>query len=107
MGVSGGGGFCGLFGHDAVPDGLRLVMRDIGAYFGGTQFVVFLAKDGEIWRRYEKVRQAMEEEEMVGDEMDEEEDEEDELMSKTNKEVGEIESGGKNPDRHFARIEIR
>ena len=65
---------------------LRVVMRDIGAYFGGIQFVVLLAQDGKLWKRYEEVRQAMEEEEMVGDEMDEEEDEEDELMSKTNKE---------------------
>ncbi len=54
---------------------LRIVMRDIGAYFGGTQFIRYLARDGEIWRRYEEVRKAMEDEEKVGEE-------EDELMSK-------------------------
>ena len=54
---------------------LRVIMRDIGAYFGGTQFVDYLAQDGEIWRRYEEVRKALEEEKMVGEE-------EDELMSK-------------------------
>ena len=62
---------------------LRVVMRDIGAYFGGTQFVEYLAQDGALWRRYEEVKKALEEE-MVGDELEEEEDEEeeDELMAK-------------------------
>ena len=50
---------------------LRIVMGDIGAYFGGTQFVEYLAQDGEIWKRYEEVRKAMEEEEMVGEIEDE------------------------------------
>jgi hypothetical protein len=61
---------------------LKVVMRNVGAYFGGTQFIEYLAQDGEIWKRYEEVRKAMEE--MVGDELEEEEDEEeeDELMAK-------------------------
>lgn len=53
---------------------LRVVMGDIGAYFGGTQFVEYLAQDGEIWRRYEEVKKALEED-MVGED-------EDELMSR-------------------------
>ena len=49
---------------------LRVVMRDIGAYFGGTQFVEYLARDGEIWKRYEEVRKAMEDRDMVGEDED-------------------------------------
>ena len=58
---------------------LRIVMRDIGAYFSGTQFIKYLAQDGEIWKRYEEVRKAMEEmvgEKEVGEEEEDGEEEE-------------------------------
>ncbi len=57
---------------------LRIVMTDIGAYFGGTQFVDYLAQDGALWRRYEEVRKAMEEEEAEEKNEDAEAEEEDE-----------------------------
>jgi hypothetical protein len=50
---------------------LKVVMRNVGAYFSGTQFIKYLAQDGEIWKRYEEVRKALEEEKMVGEEEDE------------------------------------
>ena len=53
---------------------LKVVMRNVGAYFSGTQFVEYLAQDGEIWKRYEEVRKAMEAEEAEEEEDDSEED---------------------------------
>ncbi len=74
---------------------LRVVMGDIGAYFGGTQFVEYLAQDGALWRRHEEVRKAMEAEEAEKEEEGKESEEDDKDGDKGGDKGGDKEENGK------------